>query len=161
MQRLVEYKKYKEIIEDLRLMEERRAKSVHRGYASKELQQIANKALVDVELESLSLFKLLKAFQRVMERYEDEKHRKAIHTVTRYNYTVAEEQSRLFTMLEESEQVDFESVFGPCETRVHAIVTFLAILELLNLQRLGITQGIGVNNFWLSAKEPPPDEEEE
>ena len=34
---------------------------------------------------------------------------------------------------------------------MHAIVTFLALLELLNAQRIRIIQGMGVNNFWLTA----------
>ena len=41
-------------------MEESRSNREIRGNTSKELKQIATKALVDVELESLSLFRLLK-----------------------------------------------------------------------------------------------------
>ncbi len=59
VQRLLEYKRYKEVIEDLRSYEERRGKVNPRGNASDELQKIANKALVDVELESITMFKLL------------------------------------------------------------------------------------------------------
>lgn len=39
------------------------------------------------------------------------------------------------------------------ENRVHAIVTFLALLELLNAQEIMIIQGNGVNNFWLTLPE--------
>jgi len=43
----------------------------------------------------------------------------------------------------------FTAIFEGLENRVHAIVTFLALLELLNLQRVVITQGEGFNNFWI------------
>ena len=44
----------------------------------------------------------------------------------------------------------FKNIFGECENRVHAIVTFLGMLELLNLDKLKIVQGEGINNFWLT-----------
>jgi len=39
---------------------------------------------------------------------------------------------------------------------VHAIFTFLAVLELLQEQVIRITLGIGFNNFWLSEPEAEP-----
>ena len=47
-------------------------------------------------------------------------------------------------------------MFGGCKNRMHAIITFLALLELLNLQTIKIVNGIGMNNFWLT----PYNEEE-
>ena len=35
------------------------------------------------------------------------------------------------------------------ENRIQAVVTFLGLLELLNLQQIGIVLGEGTNNFWL------------
>ena len=58
-QKLLEYKQYKEIIDELRDMEQTQSTKHDRGNVSKELKQIANKALVDSELESFDLFKLL------------------------------------------------------------------------------------------------------
>ena len=51
------------------------------------------------------------------------------------------------------EKVDFEQVFLQLENRIHAVVTFLALLELLNAQELTLVQGEGYNNFWLSIPE--------
>ena len=158
VRRLLEYKRYKEVIEDLRAMEETRAKSEVRGNRAQELQQIATKALVDVELESVTLFKLLKAFQRVMERFEDVK-RKAVHTIVKYTFTVKEQQDHIFTMLDTHGKVSFDGLFRNCENRIHAIVNFLALLELLNLHRIRLTQGIGVNNFWITENEALDEEE--
>jgi chromatin segregation and condensation protein Rec8/ScpA/Scc1 (kleisin family) len=47
-------------------------------------------------------------------------------------------------------KADFETLFFALDNRIQAIVTFLALLELLNAQELAITQGDGYNNFWLS-----------
>lgn len=159
VRRLLEYKQYKAVIEDLRQLEERRAKSQSRGNIADELQIIANKALVDVELESVTMFKLLQAFQRVMERFEDVK-RQAIHTIARYNYTVYDQKTFILESVHKAESpVGFETIFANCQDRIHAIVTFLALLELLNQQQVGVTQGLGPNNFWLYEKDADGEEE--
>lgn len=167
VQRLLEYKRYKEVIDDLRNYEEKRSQAVARGNVTDELQKIANEALADAELESLTLFRLLKAFERVMQRFEE--HRKVVHTIVRYNYTVLHQQTMILDKLAEAKNVTFDTVFSECENRIHAIVTFLALLELLNMQRVQLTQGIGPNNFWLNLREDwvedegaemPGDEEE-
>jgi len=158
VRRLIEYKRYKEVIEQLRSHEDRRGKIVHRGNVTTELQKIANKALVDVELESVTLFKLLKAFSRVMSRFEDSE-KQAVHTMVRYQYTVSEQQDMILGTLFKSSKAGFQDMFGRCENRIHAIVTFLALLELLNGQQITITQGLGANNFWISYRDVDGEEE--
>ena len=158
--RLLEYKRYKAVIEDLRSFEERRAQFTKRGNVADELQTIATKALVDVELESLTLFKLLKAFDRVMDRYADEK-RRSVHTVVRYNYTVGQQQEYILGVVSLGTRAGFDDLFSQCENRIHAIVTFLALLELLNAQRIHLTQGDAPNQFWLEAGLLPIADEEE
>ncbi len=150
VQRLLEYKRYKSVLEEMREMENTRSKQEDRGNISKELKVIATKALVDVELESLSLFKILKTFEKVMERYEDEHRKKKIHTVVDYNYTIQGQQQFILSKIKKGVKTGFKSIFGECENRVHAIVTFLGMLELLNLDKLQIVQGEGINNFWLT-----------
>ena len=150
VQRLLEYKRYKSVLDDMRAMEEKRSKQEDRGNISRELKVIANKALVDVELESLTLFKILKTFEKVMDRYEDENRKKKIHTVVDYNYTIQGQQIFILSKLKKGVKTGFISIFGKCENRVHAIVTFLGMLELLNLHKLQIVQGEGINNFWLT-----------
>ncbi len=150
VQRLLEYKRYKSVLDEMREMEEKRSKQNPRGNVSTDLKVIANKALVDLELESLTLFKLMKTFQKVVERYEDATTKKNVHTVVAYNYTIGGQQIYLLSKIKNGAEVNFLDVFGHCENRIHAIVTFLAMLELLNLSKLKVVQGEGVNNFWLS-----------
>ncbi len=159
VQRLLEYRRYKDVIDDLRSFEERRSQAVGRGNVADELQKIANEALADAELESLTMFRLLKAFERVMERFEE--HRRVVHTIVRYNYTVLQQQGVIMERLTSHPNVAFEGVFADCENRIHAIVTFLALLELLNMQRVHLTQGIGANNFWINVREDWEGEEGE
>lgn len=150
VERLLEYKRYKSVLDEMRQMEEKRSKQEERGYISKELKSIATKALVDVELESLTLFKLLKTFEKVMDRFEDENRKKKVHTVVDYDYTIQGQQVFILSKVKKGVKTGFKTIFGTCENRIHAIVTFLGMLELLNLDKLKIVQGEGINNFWLT-----------
>ncbi|MBV6426949.1 MAG: Segregation and condensation protein A [Haliscomenobacter sp.] len=160
VQRLMEYKRYKSVLEEMRLLEENRWLREGRGNVSLELQQLATKALVDSELESLSLFQLLRAFERIMSRLEQPVPR-AVHQIAMFNYTIEEQQTRILLQIEQQQRASFEGVFGACQDRVHAVITFLALLELINLQKVRIIQGLGVNNFWLEAPVSDEDSEEE
>lgn len=153
VQRLLEYKRYKSILDDMRSMEEHRSLKEGRGNISKELKQLSTKALVDAELESLTMFKLLKTFEKVMARFE-EKGKKAVHRVYRYRHTISGQRTYIYSLLKEGQRTDFVGVFGKCEDRMHAIVTFLALLEMLNRQEMKVTQGIGLNNFWIEPLDP-------
>ncbi len=149
VRRLLEYKRYKAVLDEMRELEESRAKKKDRGNVSRELRSIATKALVDAELESLTMFKLLKTFERILQRFEDE-NRVVIHTVVKYDYTIGDERERILKMVKKREKSDFNYIFTRCENRMHAIFVFLAILELLQMQEIGIVAGIGINNFWLT-----------
>jgi segregation and condensation protein A len=149
-QRLLEYKKYKEILDEMRTMEETRSTKFQRGNVSTELRVIASKALVDVELESLTLYKLLTTFQKLMEEYEI-RGSQTIHRIAKYNYTIEEQQTFIMSKLKKGTKVGFKNLFTGLENKIHAIVTFLSLLELLNIQRVLVTQGEGINNFWITS----------
>ncbi len=157
VEKLLEYKRYKSVLDQMRQLEQQRALREKRGYTSKELKQIAVRALVDVELESLTMFKLMKAFQRVLDKMEARKS-KTIHRVYAYNYTI-QDQARYIRQTVRKERTRFETLFGHLENRIHAIITFMALLELLNRMILTLIPGEGINNFWVQLNPDAPEEE--
>lgn len=154
VQRLLEYKRYKSVLDEMREMEKQRGLQNERGNVSRELKQIATKALVDAELESLTLFKLLKTFERVMQRFEDNSKKMTVHQVVDYPYTIQGQQEYIFSTLKKGEKIAFARLFNHLDNRMHAIVTFLGLLELLNLDRLKMIIGEGMNNFWVTLPTP-------
>jgi segregation and condensation protein A len=149
-QKLIEYRKYKSIIDEMSALEENRHFRHSRGNVSAELKEIAEKALVDIELESLNLYKLLQTFQQLMKRYEDDLN-KPKHQIVKFEYTIEDQQNYILHQLKREKKVKFQDVFLKLDNRIQAIVTFIALLELLNLQTVNLVQGEGVNNFWLTA----------
>ncbi len=148
IQRLLEYKAYKDATDELRQKEEARSMAFPRGNIEVELSALAEEALADAELESLTLYKLLTAFKRVMERFEDAK-RHPVHTIVQYTYTVQEEQAIIINKMVMKPRLDFMDIFNTSDSRIHAIITFLALLEMINNQVVRILAGEGVNNFWI------------
>ena len=148
--RLIEYKRYKAVIIELKELEAHRAQLHDRGNTLHELENLSQKALADAELENLSLFRLLKAYEQVLDRYKYEQS-KVIHTVVQYNYTIEERQKSVLNLLKIHQKMDFKSIFGRCENRLHAIFTFLAILELLQQEKIQLNSEHSdrVNSFEL------------
>ena len=151
--RLLEYKRYKSVLEDLRRLEEVRAFMNPRGFASAELRQLSEQALAEAELESISLYKLLRVFERLVNKFEESQKTKRVHTVYNFTYSIQEQRQYLASKIKKGKKCDFEELFLSLDNRIHAVVTFLALLELLNAQEIMLIQGEGMNNFWLTLPE--------
>ncbi len=149
--RLLEYKRYKEVSESLKQLEEKRLQHEKRGNINKELRVIADSFSTESELQSLSLYKLMKTFNRVMNRYEIEQSRPK-HTVVKYPYTIKGQKKFLRQKIVSlGKPASFEDVFSTLENRIQGIFTLLAMLELIQERTLKLKVGQGMNHFWLTA----------
>jgi segregation and condensation protein A len=150
VQRLIEYKQYKEVTEALREMEADRLLRNKRGNTQKEVRQIAEYFSTEAELENLDLYQLMKAFTRVINKMA-ERENKPVHTVVKYAYTIKNQKAFLLQQVSKGKKLTFEDAFSKLENRVHAVFTFLAMLELIQEKFLHIKVGLGSNNFWLES----------
>jgi segregation and condensation protein A len=146
---LLEYKKYKSVIGELASLEESRAGKEARGNVVKEMQCIAEKSNVEIELQDLTLYKLLKVYQKVINRYEQAKNR-PVHTVVQYPYTITQQKEFILSRLQESSRLSFEEVILADRLKIAVIYNFLAILELAQNGAISIQIDSGFNNFWIS-----------
>jgi len=149
VQRLIEYKKFKEVTDALRELEADRLLKNKRGNTQTEVRKIAELYSTEAELENLELYQLMKAFKRVMAKMEERENR-PVHTVVKYHFTIKDQKSYLLTSVQKKDKVAFEDIFIQLDNRVHAVFTFLAMLELIQENFLQIKMGIGMNNFWLT-----------
>ena len=144
--KILEYKKYKEAAAEMARMEAERMLMVKRGNIQKELAQIGEASGEGTEIQAITLFKLMKAFERAMQRYQD-KNNQPVHTVVRYNYTMEGAKADMISLAQRERTLSFEKIFESTENRVHAIFTFLSVLELVQGRYLRILIGEGRNNF--------------
>jgi segregation and condensation protein A len=132
--KILEYKKYKE-----------------------EMSLVGEEAAEGTELQTVTLFKLMKSFEKVMTRLQERQNR-PVHTVVRYNYTMEGSRAYLLDIVREGKTVAFEKVFDICQDRVHALFLFLSILELSQQKYMKLMVGEGRNNFIIEWNENREDD---
>lgn len=151
--KILEYKRFKEASAQMAEMEANRLLLVKRGNIQQELSEIGEQDSEGTEIQNITLFKLMRAFERAMQKHSD-RINKPVHTVVQYNYTMETSRDQMLTMAREEQTLSFEKIFDICENRVHAIFLFLSLLELIQQKFLKIIIGEGKNNFIIEYNDP-------
>lgn len=158
--KILEYKRFKEASLQMADMEAQRLLMFKRGNIAKELAQIGEESGEGTEIQTITLFKLMKTFERVMKR-RHERLNKPVHTVVQYNYTMEGSREQMIEMVKREKTMAFEKLFDFCENRIHAIFLFLSLLELAQQRFMSILVGEGKNNFILEWNEDRESSESE
>lgn len=144
--KILEYKRFKEASAKMAEMEAIRMLMVRRGNLQKEISMIGEESGEGTEIQTITLFKLMKTFEKVMKRVE-QRNNKPVHTVVKYNYTMEESREHALNMVKREKVMSFEKIFDVCQDRIHAIFIFLSVLELIQMRYMSIMVGEGRNNF--------------
>ena len=127
---LIEYKKYKEAGEVLRekaLLEER--------HLVPPSPVNGTRAVVDL-LPDTSLFDLLTAFRDVLASRRDE----SFHQVTAEEVSIVDRMHYIMSRLEQQECSSFRDLFADAPVKIVAVMTFIALLELVRTRRVVLRQ---------------------
>lgn len=136
IQQLLEYKKFKEAAGTLKVFESEQFGSYVRGRAEV-IESSPNEE--DVDLGNLSIFDILSAFKRVLDRakeHPEEYH----HIVAVDNVKIDDKIEHILSMLEDCNEVRFEDLFQGDNRKIVLVVTFMAILELVKMQEICFRQ---------------------
>jgi segregation and condensation protein A len=150
--KILEYKKFKQAAIEMSQLETSRMQMARRGNVRQELFKIGEDAGEGTEIQTVTLFKLMKAFERVAQRLHEKRHQ-PVHTVLQYNYTMEGSREYMLKLIKKERSLPFEKIFAECENRIHAIFLFLNTLELIQQRYLTIIMGQGRNNFILEFNE--------
>lgn len=148
IRQLVEYKKFKDAA--ARLQE--RETLQEQIYA-----RIPGKPEFAVETPNtrpeVSIFDLVNAVTSILKRFNQ---RPQTRDLFEEKWTVSEKIELLATLLHERKRMRFSEVFDNIEHRSEAIVTFLALLELIRLKQLRVEQSEPFAEIEISGALPPP-----
>ena len=97
----------------------------------------ASEAAAEEPLSEVSIFDLIRAFQVVLKRFQDEQ---ALSEIVEDRFTVTDKIEHLLQAVAAGRSVRFSSLFQSASTRSEVIVTFLALLELIRLKEFRIRQ---------------------
>ena len=150
--KILEYRKFKQAAAEMQEMEAIRMLVVKRGNLESELARITEEAGEGTEIQAITLFKLMKAFEKVAQRLH-EKRNQPVHTVVRYDYTMEGCRTFMLELTQRERTLSFEKIFEVCQNRIHAIFLFLNMLELIQANYLNIILGSGMNNFIIEYNE--------
>ncbi len=156
--KILEYKRFKEAAVKMAEMEALRMLMLKRGNLQKEISQIGEEAGEGTEIQTVTLFKLMKAFEKVIQKLQ-ERNNRPVHTVVRYNYTMEGSREYMLDICRKEKTLSFEKIFDVCEDRIHAIFLFLSLLELVQQRFMTLLTGEGRNNFiveWNESREEDP-----
>jgi len=142
VQRLVEYRQFKEAASTLKLREEDRRQLFERGMVP------GDDEMGPLPLAPASLFDLLDALNRVMSRVPEP----AVYEVQGEIYGVEEKMSLIATMVAERGKVSFTELLLRCRVRAEMIVTFMALLELIKLGQVWVVQSANFADITLMAR---------
>lgn len=144
--RLLEYQKYKDMVETFRNLETER-KEVYTK------EPLNFKELSDSYIEndgSVSVEDLMKALSKFLQRKEAEK---PISTkITKKEISVTDRTRDIRKILSTKKKVSFFDLFE-IKTKEYVVVTFLSILEMAKLGEINIIQENNFNNIIISKKE--------
>jgi segregation and condensation protein A len=158
--KLLEYKRYKEAAAILAEMEAIRHLMVRRGNLQKEMSQVGEESGEGTEIQAITLFKLMKTFERLMQRIQ-QRQNKPVHTVVQYSFTMEDSRTHILSVVQRERTLSFEKIFEVCENRLHAIFLFLSMLELVQQNYMNILIGEGRNNFIVEFNAERPDDPEQ
>ncbi len=130
VRQLLEYKKFKDAAAHLGALEAQQEAIFHRIPEKPETP--AERPLAEV-----SIFDLINAFQKVLKRV---KKTEDLREIFEENFTVSDKIEFVLKMTEAGAAVLFTALFASAASRTEIVVTFLALLELIRLKQIRISQ---------------------
>lgn len=135
MERLIEYKKFKQLAGDLQKREEERNQVFTRP--PENLTAFVPEVQVN-PVEGVSLFDLLDAFRKALKKAQPDDYVAGIH---RDEISVEGRMQEILNLMAFRQgRVLFSELLGGYNKRSDIIVTFLAVLELMKTQQIGVRQ---------------------
>ncbi len=152
LERLMEYKRYRTVAEELRARAEMQRWVFFRAALANgngEAQPRERK----LELSDVSAFDLWAAFQNVLNRVKEKPPQ---NEIVRPRFTVPQKMAAVASKVKwAKERLRFADLFKDDVTVMEVIVTFLAILELIRLRRIRVVQEGLFGEIWVEAPEQP------
>lgn len=143
IQALLEYKKYKEVSEELAFFESQQRKLSFRGNYSADEKESPPE--YEILLKNVTIFDLAKAFKKAIEGLKPV----PVHEIKKINITIDEQIEIILKKLDENRELHFLSLIHGMQEKIRIVITFIALLELVKMQKIGLKESENFNDFVL------------
>jgi segregation and condensation protein A len=144
VQRLIEYRQFKEAAGTLQTREAERRLLFDRGMVP------GDDEMGPLPLAPATLFDLLDALNRVMARVPEAQ----VYEVQGEIYDVEDKMALIASSVAEHGSISFTELLLRCRARAEMIVTFMALLELIKMGQVGVIQAESFGDITLVARMP-------
>lgn len=132
--RLLEYKRFKEVSQDLDVLEDARRKLFTRRYFK--YIPSTEGSTTEEYLYDVTLFDLMVAFKKAL----DDMPKVIYHEVRKIEVTVEEQSELILNRLKENKVLLFRELVKDIKEKIILIVTFIALLELCKTGKITVRQ---------------------
>lgn len=141
IQALLEYKKYKEVSEELCYMESKQRKINFRGNFQEDFKVAPPD--FDTLLKNITVFDLAKAFKTAIDNIQPE----IVHEIEKINITIDEQIIFILDNLLKDAEVNFLKLVAGMNEKIRIVITFIALLELTKVGEIGLRASKDFNDF--------------
>ncbi len=142
VQNLLEYQRIKNAAERFEEYEGSRLCHFTRGNVRYDLGLEKEEEYLEMQM---SVYELMLAFEKIIK----EKKEKKFHVVEPEPYTVEERIDEILKILEGGKKVSFQKILMDYNEKIIIVINFLAILELVRMHRVRITQSQPFQEIWI------------
>ena len=148
VQRLVEYRFYKETAQ---MLQEREQTEATYMLKPQDIEQMTAQLEPGNPLENITLEQLMQAFAQVMEQAEEEE----VHELQleKEEFLVEDSIADIRHRLRQERSIEFASLFRKTDRKRKVITIFMALLELCRLGELSFKQQNNFGTLWIFARE--------
>jgi len=143
---LLEYKKYKEVAEDLTYFESNQRKISFRGDFSED--EMESPPEFEILLKNISVYDLAKAFKRAIEGIKPQ----IVHQIQKINVSIDEQIQYILSRIVEKGEIHFLSLVHGMKEKIRIVITFIALLELTKMEKIEIKESPEFNDFVIYGK---------
>lgn len=151
IEKLLEYKKFKEAAGSLRTYEAEHIGSFSRGQ-SEDIETGIHSH--DTSMDTITMFDLIAAFKNVLERYEKEGHPEG-QTIKTEDVRLDDRIDYILSKIEETKEIRFDDLFLSDMRKIVLVVTFMAILELIKMERISFRQEEQFGSLYIKKRKTP------
>ncbi|MEW6702844.1 MAG: segregation/condensation protein A [Bacteroidota bacterium] len=138
---LLEYKRYKEMSEEMSFMEANMRKYNFRGNYDEDPKQTPTN--FETLLKNITIYDLIKAFKKVLLDRPAE----PVHQIKKFNVTIDEQMDYISTKLKLKNTISFLELMLELRDRIRIVVTFIALLEMVKAGTIGLNESPNLNDF--------------
>lgn len=140
---LLEYKRYKEVSEEFSFLETNQRKINNRGNFTGDIKEAPPE--FDILLKNVTVFDLAKAFKKAIEGIK----KVAVHEIKKMPVSIDEQIDFIMEKVNEMNEIHFLTLVSEIREKIRLVVTFIALLELTKMNKIGLKESSNFNDFVL------------